>query len=449
MNLLLMSQAPPAAVGTGGAPDAASLNGTLTEHDTNTDDTLQFSAVVDAQVEAAKAPEGEIFALPEADLAMEKTAAATVDSPALPEGAEERDTVVSNRVTDEKLLTSDVAAVLPEASKAQVSDKIGSPQFSRASVSKLADTDPPEKVIPAQVQRMQTPAQTLVEGRFFIQQPASETAKILVAASVEKPAVDQKPLASLPIAAPAVASPLKTSLPQASLVAVAAANAAANGSQAASRGKVLLERVPPAASRSETAALPVTSTPHFAANSSGPIVPAQPAIPSLIQQFENLAQSVDQEITQVVSSSDRPAATTTVLAAAPTTGAETARQVAHQIAAAVTSGNAKTTEIALNPEELGRVRLSLSASDGAVTLVILADRPETQELMRRHIDVLAQEFRELGYESITFSFNADGQSDRAAKHEQTDQDPDIPIEQSHKEPMPAAVTTTVGLDLRL
>ncbi len=39
----------------------------------------------------------------------------------------------------------------------------------------------------------------------------------------------------------------------------------------------------------------------------------------------------------------------------------------------------------------------------------IADRPETLELMRRHIDILAQEFRDIGYGSAEFSFGQGGQ----------------------------------------
>jgi flagellar hook-length control protein FliK len=52
-------------------------------------------------------------------------------------------------------------------------------------------------------------------------------------------------------------------------------------------------------------------------------------------------------------------------------GTETARHAAQQIETAVFKGNSKTTEIALNPEELGRVRLTLTAINGALTLVSL------------------------------------------------------------------------------
>ncbi len=84
---------------------------------------------------------------------------------------------------------------------------------------------------------------------------------------------------------------------------------------------------------------------------------------------------------------------------------ETARHVAAQLAVAISQGQGKPTEIALNPEELGRVRLSLSAADASITLTVIAERGDTVDLMRRHIDVLAQEFRSLGYENINFSFD--------------------------------------------
>src|SRR5690606_21551545 len=64
----------------------------------------------------------------------------------------------------------------------------------------------------------------------------------------------------------------------------------------------------------------------------------------------------------------------------------------------------KPIEIALNPVELGRVRMELSRTENGVTVSIIADRPETLDLMRRHIDQLAAEFHRLGYTDIAFSF---------------------------------------------
>lgn len=84
--------------------------------------------------------------------------------------------------------------------------------------------------------------------------------------------------------------------------------------------------------------------------------------------------------------------------------ADQARQIAQQMAAVVPSTVPGTTEISLQPEELGRVRMTLSVQDGALTLIILADRPETSDLMRRNIDQLAQVYRQMGFESLSFSF---------------------------------------------
>lgn len=74
--------------------------------------------------------------------------------------------------------------------------------------------------------------------------------------------------------------------------------------------------------------------------------------------------------------------------------AEAARQIGHG-----------TVEIALSPEELGRVRLTIHSDDGATATVRLsADRHETLDLMRRHVDLLAQDLRDLGYRELSFSF---------------------------------------------
>lgn len=92
-----------------------------------------------------------------------------------------------------------------------------------------------------------------------------------------------------------------------------------------------------------------------------------------------------------------------------------ARHVAQQLAVTVTQTAGQPTEIALNPEELGRVRMSMSMTDGILILQINAERPETTELLRRHIDTLAQEFRNMGYSDISFDFGegrAESKDDR-------------------------------------
>ncbi len=66
-------------------------------------------------------------------------------------------------------------------------------------------------------------------------------------------------------------------------------------------------------------------------------------------------------------------------------------------------------ELSLQPEELGRLKLSFTGGEAGLHVLITAERPETLDMMRRHIDLLAQEMRRLGHEGAQFSF-AGGES---------------------------------------
>ncbi|WP_176827855.1 flagellar hook-length control protein FliK [Ruegeria marina] len=74
------------------------------------------------------------------------------------------------------------------------------------------------------------------------------------------------------------------------------------------------------------------------------------------------------------------------------------------VSAFVDSREAGTVDVRLNPKELGSVQMTLKAQDGGLALAILAERPETLDLMRRHIDQLSAEFRAMGYSDVAFSF---------------------------------------------
>lgn len=97
----------------------------------------------------------------------------------------------------------------------------------------------------------------------------------------------------------------------------------------------------------------------------------------------------------------------------PTTvGQDILRQIAIRIAHAGESGPGGTRgiiELNLSPEELGRVRLRLHPSEAGLSVTITTDRPETLDLMRRNIDLLAREFLEIGYLDAQFDFAQEGQ----------------------------------------
>ena len=100
-----------------------------------------------------------------------------------------------------------------------------------------------------------------------------------------------------------------------------------------------------------------------------------------------------------------------VRSGAATYRAETPRHVAQQLAEAVATAGRRNVEVSLNPIELGRVSMRLATHDTGVTVVIQAERPETEELMRRHIQDLAREFKEMGFTDISFQFGSDARAD--------------------------------------
>ena len=91
-----------------------------------------------------------------------------------------------------------------------------------------------------------------------------------------------------------------------------------------------------------------------------------------------------------------------------------AQQVTRQIAVAIQNNANRTVELTLSPAELGRVRISLSSADAGMVVSIQADRPETLDLMRRNAELLADDFRDIGYDGATFSFEGSDQQEQAA-----------------------------------
>ncbi|NRB16918.1 MAG: flagellar hook-length control protein FliK [Rhodobacteraceae bacterium] len=89
---------------------------------------------------------------------------------------------------------------------------------------------------------------------------------------------------------------------------------------------------------------------------------------------------------------------------------ETPRLVAVQLAEALAIKGERNIDIALSPEELGRVRMRVSTTETSVVVMITTERPETGDLMRRHINELSEEFRRMGFEDISFEFSGEGLS---------------------------------------
>ncbi len=126
-----------------------------------------------------------------------------------------------------------------------------------------------------------------------------------------------------------------------------------------------------------------------------------------------------------------------------------------QLAEVVQHMPSRPVEITLSPEELGRVRLSVSTSETGVVVNVLAERPETLDLLRRHVDQLSQEFQHLGYKDIAFSFaGAETDADNDGESPGSEEQKDSPAGEIDRADATAtqihlSAGAAAGLDLRL
>jgi len=128
-----------------------------------------------------------------------------------------------------------------------------------------------------------------------------------------------------------------------------------------------------------------------------------------------------------------------------TATANTTAPVHQQIASAIVAAtpDSSETELLLAPEELGKLRFVFGQDDGALTILITAERPETLQLLRRNADALIQELNQFGLTDATVDFGDRGSRDRdhpAAKGGPSDTDPlavqQVPAQPTDKPPMP-------------
>lgn len=94
--------------------------------------------------------------------------------------------------------------------------------------------------------------------------------------------------------------------------------------------------------------------------------------------------------------------------------------ITRQIADAVVTTRKDSVEIALSPEELGKVRLIVTGPDRAPHVTVWIERPEVMDLVRRNATILLGHFAEAGLDGAALEFReGDGQrEDRPAGTDQ-------------------------------
>jgi Flagellar hook-length control protein FliK len=74
------------------------------------------------------------------------------------------------------------------------------------------------------------------------------------------------------------------------------------------------------------------------------------------------------------------------------------------LATALQDDPARQVELRLDPPELGSVRFQLDQRNADLVVTIIAERPETLDLMRRHADQLLADLRQAGFQGASLSF---------------------------------------------
>ncbi|WP_425050924.1 flagellar hook-length control protein FliK [Psychromarinibacter sp. S121] len=126
------------------------------------------------------------------------------------------------------------------------------------------------------------------------------------------------------------------------------------------------------------------------------------------------------------------------------------RQLAIQLLEAARGNPDRPVELVLEPVELGRVRMTMAGSEGAMQVSLAVERSETAELLRRHIETLAQEFRQLGYRDVSFRFSGEGTSANGGQgFAGGGSGGGAPDMADTAEPAPVRITLTDRMDIRL
>lgn len=127
-----------------------------------------------------------------------------------------------------------------------------------------------------------------------------------------------------------------------------------------------------------------------------------------------------------------------------------AREAAQQIGAQILNLGKGRFELTLAPAELGKVEMWLQETDNRLTLTVNAERAETMDLIRRHIGLLEQELRQLGFGGLSLNMGTGG---TAHSHENRHSKPSlidaVPTTSEETRPSPQPPLVGDHLDLRL
>jgi hypothetical protein len=132
------------------------------------------------------------------------------------------------------------------------------------------------------------------------------------------------------------------------------------------------------------------------------------------------------------------------------------RQIVSQVVGSIRLTPDLPVELTLQPEELGRVQIVMRHEGASLAVTLTAERPEILDLLRRNIDLLAQEMRAAGYSELSFSFGQNGgerpeRPGTLQSEEPSGNDSSGRLEQTAvaTAPLPVPARTGEGMDIRI
>lgn len=158
---------------------------------------------------------------------------------------------------------------------------------------------------------------------------------------------------------------------------------------------------------SPTSVRPVHGTPEPALALAGVQVSQIPAWAETAEGAAQQASGDDATLVAAMTTSQSARAYPVLFAAAEP------QRVTQQIAEAVRRSTDGSIELALSPKELGSVRMSIHATETGTAIVMIAERDETMQLLRRHAEMLHDAFRDLGLGTLDLRFG--GRDGKAAQ----------------------------------
>jgi hypothetical protein len=86
----------------------------------------------------------------------------------------------------------------------------------------------------------------------------------------------------------------------------------------------------------------------------------------------------------------------------------TMRDLPQTVATALRETPDRQVELRLDPPELGAVRFGIDSQATGLVVTIIAERPDTADLMRRHAEQFLADLRQAGFQGASLQFGSSG-----------------------------------------